>query len=73
MTISDSITVSVKAVGDIVNLLPAKPVSATVALCRSVKIHMFSYLNLETANSPESFRCCEETTLLTINLTINNH
>lgn len=58
--INDLITFSVKAVGYTVNLLPAKPVSATVILCRSVKTHVFSHLNLERANQPESFRCCTD-------------
>jgi len=48
VTISDLITVSVKAVGYIVKILPAKPISATVDLCRCIKTHVFSYLNLET-------------------------
>lgn len=44
---SDLITVSVKAVEYIVNILAAKPISVTMVLCRSIKTHVFSYFDLE--------------------------
>lgn len=44
---SDLITVSIKAVGYVVNILAAKSISVTVILCRSIKTHVFSYSTLE--------------------------